>query len=113
MTKEKFTEAPWEASDTDEFGDINITRKGGVLAIAAVVNGEFKRMGGEFDEHLANAHLIAAAPCMYKKLESLISILTEAARAYRHLQKDNKSTEALDFRKEIEELLAKARGEKK
>lgn len=64
----RHTPGPWIAGEPDEFGDINIQPADGGLAIAAVVNGEMRRMGGQYGEHIANARLIAAAPKMLAAL---------------------------------------------
>ena len=58
----KHTPGPWRLSARDPFGDFTIHPPGEKLAIAAVVNGEMRRLAGEQAEHAANARLIAAAP---------------------------------------------------
>jgi hypothetical protein len=67
----KHTPGPWRLSGPDDFGDYTIQPPKEALAIAAVTNGEMWRMGGKFDEHSANANLIAAAPLMYEALANL------------------------------------------
>lgn len=53
----------------DEFGDFTITTSKGGLAVAAVVNGEMWRMGGQWEQHVARATLFAAAGKMVAALE--------------------------------------------
>ena len=62
------TPAPWKASKPDMFGDINIQGPEDALAIAAVTNGEARRLAGRWEEHLANARLIESAPSLLKAL---------------------------------------------
>jgi hypothetical protein len=57
----KHTPGPWRMT-LDDFGDYTIQPPNEELAIAAVVNGEMRRIGGRSTEHEANARLIAAAP---------------------------------------------------
>lgn len=78
MGKTEWTEGPWSITEPDTFGDITVQQVGEPLAIAAVVNGELRKYGGKFDEHCANARLIASAPTMYEALEKII----EKRRAY-------------------------------
>lgn len=67
----KFTPGPWRATP-DCFGDFTIQPHGAELAIAAVVNGEMRRMGGGVSEQEANARLIAAAPDMFEALKDAL-----------------------------------------
>jgi len=71
----KWTPGPWVGTEPDPFDDITIQRDGTGLAIAAVVNGAFRRMGGKYAEHLANARLIAAAPELFEALRYLSAIM--------------------------------------
>ena len=75
--KTSFTPGPWIAEGPDQFADYNILGPHEALAIAAVVNGEMRRMGGKSAEHEANAHLIAAAPKLYAALEREMPHLEE------------------------------------
>lgn len=68
MTKPKFTKGPWRIGDADDFGDFVVQHDGEALAIASVVNGGVKDYLGRTEEHVANAHLISAAPDMYEAL---------------------------------------------
>ena len=65
-SKTSFTPGPWTIEGPDAFNDYNILGPDKALAIAAVVNGEMRRMGGKETEHEANAHLIEAAPDLYQ-----------------------------------------------
>lgn len=86
----KHTPGPWIASEPDQFNDITINRgPEEPLAIAAVVNGEMRRMGGKLDEHEANARLIAAAPLM---LEALMEIQQAAQEAMKGDATDQSKT---------------------
>jgi hypothetical protein len=67
MGEREHTPGPWRVT-LDEFGDYTIQPEHAVLAVAAVVNGEMRRMGGHAGEHQANARLIAAAPDMFEAL---------------------------------------------
>lgn len=67
----KHTPGPWRLSGPDEFGDYTVQPPDEPMAIAAVTNGEMRRMGGMSDEHAANALMIAAAPDMFEALELL------------------------------------------
>lgn len=86
-----FTPGPWVLDGPDTFGDFDIAGPDGPLAIAAVVNGEFRRMGGKWSEHEANARLIAAAPEMYAEMGRLINFVQSVAALcdvhYAHLDK--------------------------
>ena len=88
-------------SGPDDFGDYTISPPSEVLAIAAVTNGEMWRMGGKFDEHSANANLIAAAPDLHKAL-------VEARDAVAELARDNQP--AADLLHKIDFALARADG---
>lgn len=66
------TPGPWRMT-LDEFGDYTIQPQHEELAIAAVVNGEMRRMGGQSGEHEANARLIAAAPDLFAALMGIMS----------------------------------------
>ena len=67
-----FTPGPWRGEE-DDYGDVAIMGAGETLAIAAVVNGEMRRVEGEPDEHAANAALIAAAPTMFAALRQVVT----------------------------------------
>lgn len=69
--KQAHTPGEWRLSGPDEFGDYAIQEPDSPLAIAAVVNGEVRRMGGKAEEHAANARLLRAAP---GTLETLIML---------------------------------------
>lgn len=66
----KHTPGPWRMT-LDDFGDYTIQPHDAELAIAAVVNGEMRRMGGQAGEHAANARVIMAAPEMVKALQRI------------------------------------------
>ena len=74
---EKATPGEWKAGETDQFGDITITPVEGGLAIAAIPNGEFMRMGGLADEHKANADLVAA--CNPENIKRLLELARKGA----------------------------------
>ena len=106
----------------DDFGDYTICGPDEALAIAAVVNGEMRRMGGKTAEHQANAHLIAAAPNLYAALERQIQLLGGWRELICELE-DRTGESALckailaavdqidECKKESRQALAKARGE--
>jgi hypothetical protein len=66
------TPGPWTACDPDFFGGIAINGPDGGLAIAAVCNGEMRKMAGQLEEHQANARLIAAAPDLLGALKNAV-----------------------------------------
>lgn len=68
MGERTHTPGPW-LLELDNFGDYTVLQQHETLAIAAVVNGEMRRMGGLSDQHEANANLIAAAPDMFAGIE--------------------------------------------
>lgn len=67
MGERAHTPGPW-LIELDNFGDYTVYGQHETLAIAAVVNGEMRRMGDLSDQHEANALLIAAAPDMFEAL---------------------------------------------
>lgn len=71
-----FTPGPW-LMELDNFGDYTVVQQGSTLAIAAVVNGEMRRMGGQSAEHEANANLIIAAPDMFGACDALCRAFPE------------------------------------
>lgn len=71
MADTKFTPGPWVHGKPDMFGDFTIQGPKEKLAVASVCNGEARKFSGDWDEHEANAHLIAAAPSLYEALEDL------------------------------------------
>lgn len=71
------TSGPWRMT-LDDFGDYTIQPQGEELAIAAVVNGQFKNLVGESHEQKANAHLIAAAPDMFDALLTALPYIESA-----------------------------------
>ena len=103
--KEKFTSGPWKESEPDYFNDITISPDLGGIAIAAVTNGEFMRMGGKEEEHRANAHLIVAAPELY---EALNEVMTWIDNWDPNFSDDDEWPETRD---KVIKALSKARGE--
>jgi hypothetical protein len=87
MSKPKFTKGKWEISGKTFVYALN---EKGVNQFSLLVDG-FGKNGAEIEELSANAHLIAAAPEMYKFLDDLAN------------------GRGIDY--PIEKLLAKARGE--
>lgn len=75
-----YTPRPWTAGEADQFGDFTIQREGKGLAIAAVTNGEMRRLCGEWGEHTANARLIAAAPELVEALKHLLDTMEGPSR---------------------------------
>lgn len=73
------TPGPWRLSGPDHFYDYTIQGPTEELAIAAAVNGEMRRMGGELAEHEANARLIAAAPELLEALQAVVRVRDKAA----------------------------------
>lgn len=78
------TDAPWTALEPDEFGDIAINEPGGGLAVAAVCNGEMRRLAGFGNEHQANAKLIEN---VRNALPEIIAALEENERLKSDLAK--------------------------
>lgn len=78
----KHTCGPW-LMELDNFGDYTIHPQHEALAIAAVVNGEMRRMGGLSGEHEANAHLIVSAPDLYEALHDLLTRPTDGTARVR------------------------------
>jgi len=73
----KHTTGPWRMTP-DDFGDYTIQPQHEELAIAAVVNGEMRRIGGQSGEHEANARLIAASPDLLKAAKrALVTLKTQ------------------------------------
>ena len=104
MIDPKWTKGEWRLSGPDDFGDYAVQGPDDELAIAAVVNGAMRSLGGHDEEHKANAHLITAAPDLY-----------EALMAAESLAHRKPGPGALDEIREVQRLrraaLAKARGE--
>lgn len=91
MKETKFTKGPWLI-----FGDWGIKDKNDrLIAQFEPLNDDISP--GNTDESFANAYLIAAAPDMYELLDKLSPMLTDI--------------NANSMASEIEQLLAKARGE--
>ena len=84
--KEKFTQGEWYVPETDCNTPLQVVGRDAKRGII-VFNDEFNK------EDKANAHLIAAAPDMYRALEALVK------------------GEGLPPGQTIERILAKARGE--
>ena len=100
MSKEKFTDGEWYAL--------------GELVIADLGRKMIKPLGSlsghiSPEEDRANAHLIAAAPDMYREIQSDIDGLKEAMEEYPKWSSHYNILESELNRKD--ELLAKARGE--
>ena len=72
MGERAHTPGPW-LLELDNFGDYTVHRQNETLAIAAVVNGEMRRMGNLSGQHEANARLIAAAPDMFEALKHILA----------------------------------------
>jgi len=83
----KFTKGPWEVDNGARIYCDDLT--GSIVAEAC----GFEFVSRCKEEEIANAHLIAAAPEMYAMLDDLRQYVGDESR------------------EEIEELLAKARGE--
>lgn len=95
--KPKFTPGPWKMLPDSWHGDHAEISSSEWGALALVVN----KIDGQVSENgSSNAHLIAAAPDMYAKLDEISDGLLEAG-GYGNCR----------LAKEIESLLAKARGE--
>ena len=93
MLEEKFTKGEWKLNfelDSDDIGTINISIKAGEQTILSGCG----CCGSPFARNVNDLHLIAAAPDMYDMLNSLSDL-----------------DECQMFRLQIQELLAKARGE--
>ena len=113
INKTKFTPGPWQAF-IDDTGD---KWTGWPISISSVndIDKSIVRTGGQWPyewdaaisqrEAVANAHLIAAAPEVYEKLEKLVERVEQIQ--YDHNTSDGDL--ALD---EARAALAKARGEK-
>jgi hypothetical protein len=104
MSEAKFTDGPWSVIE-NSVGSIEVVFGGGspcrgseylCIAPLSAKNDNEEIHSGE--TALSNAHLIAAAPEMYEMLEMLSGQLTDI--------------NAHHAAKEIDELLAKARGDK-
>ncbi|CAM5769967.1 hypothetical protein [Bosea minatitlanensis] len=76
------TPGPWRMT-LDDFGDYTIQPQHEELAIAAVVNGEMRRMGGVSGEHEANAHVIVAAPDLLKAAKRALVTLKAQGESVR------------------------------
>ena len=112
MSKEKFTQGEWAVSD----GDISSLEYRYLIHM----NGECQfgfddTSQGQYESPLnkgeaeANAHLIAAAPDMYREIKSDIDTLIEFIKTLREYSND-----WLFYNSELDRkqaLLAKARGE--
>jgi hypothetical protein len=107
---EKFTPGPWKALSAQYGNDVIAPNALGVKIAfcgrAAVYSGEGNYNVGN-DESFYNAHLIAAAPDMYKQLAFLIDVAWDA------MYLANKDFGELDdkFLDGPKAALAKARGE--
>ena len=97
--KEKFTEGEWEAKTETFFG----------LQYAKVYikRGGFDVSGAP--DACANAHLIAAAPDMYKQLKEIQCFLIACSEGT--MSRNNMENLAEELLDNTSKLLAKARGE--
>ena len=93
MNEIKFTKGEWEVVIGDEVSKSTLRVFGGVVCVSY--------NGHQCEESIANAHLIAAAPEMYKMLDLITdsSNMEDAEHALRE-----------NFQEALK-LLAKARGE--
>lgn len=92
MSETKFTPGPWMVSDEVHGkgeGIVHIKAKYEEIAVSWR-----NAINGDYDEFLANAHLIAAAPDLYEALSLLLSQIDPWLAGYQ----------------EAEQALAKARG---
>lgn len=109
----KFTKGPWEIKpleDDKEYIRIRGTVLGGRFKIANVGDGKFHHDNSDWckferEEAKANAHLIAAAPEMYEMLSEIKQVIESGHELGEMVSR------VQDFGEEINELLAKARGE--
>lgn len=92
----EFTKGDWEAKDWSSFGDWGV--ESGKSSICCAFGAKFSK------ENEANAHLIAAAPKMYRILQEVSEI--------RDLSMDDAIGWLIDNTDDILHLLAEARGEK-
>lgn len=102
----KFTKGPWVANYGGTEGHIKAIKEGGTptVAIADVITPSLTD-----EEKKANAHLIAAAPDMYKEIEQDILWLERLSKDYVIGSYELRSIQLRIKSKRI--LLAKARGE--
>ena len=111
MSKDKFTPAPWIARGSTPSRIYGMVRADKEAVIAAT--------GSVHPQSGANAHLIAAAPDMYRMIEELKSELFQAIDEVndQRLSRVNSQTETppdlwdQESLHLAEQLLAKARGE--
>lgn len=105
MSKEKFTQGDWSVADGTKVGEqvlfVHVADKGVVCRLTKQVDTHLPIT--EFD--LADAHLIAAAPDMYRKLKDLSKLMAMLDPYTPDLMELDCVTS------EIDGLLAKARGE--
>lgn len=92
----KFVSGPWIAKHPNN--DTN------ALDVYA---GHVKVHHGQWG-HKATAHLIAAAPDLFKKLDDVLSVLLDLDQDHLNRREEGEVCDAI---KEIEAVLAKARGE--
>jgi hypothetical protein len=98
MSKTKFTLGPWEAK-TSTYGGID-------FGLVYIKGGGFDVSGAP--DPIANAHLISAAPEMYDALVSFSDLLAALSEK---IKIDGHEEIFIETKIELEELLAKARGE--
>jgi hypothetical protein len=108
-----FTPGPWKIGNRSVYSlCANIDGPGWTMLASVIV----RLTGDEFDhaEGIANAHLIAAAPNLYAKVQIAATIFREYERL--HTAKgtfsgDAKARRNAEYAEEMEAALAKARGE--
>lgn len=83
MSETKWTPEPWRAGLGDAYLPKTLIGESSV-EIACIPHETYdaidvfgKRRGGTEEEHLANAHLIAAAPDLYAALDSLLKTFVD------------------------------------
>ena len=101
--KEKFTTGPWKVNECETPGVLKIDC-GGIMYIT-VITYAYDLSYSDRVECTANAHLMASAPDMYRMLQEIKSTLG----TFSPVVLENLSLE--QYVKNINEILAKARGE--
>ena len=116
MSKEKFTEGKWVYTHNESFGvcsdstlDHCITGKAKDFATGGKLDIIIARINVSDSEDIANAHLMAVAPDMYREIQSVIIELQEVIEDYPIGCPDWVLLNSKIERKE--KLLSEARGE--
>ena len=106
MSETKFTPGPWRMGESPSSNPHRFYIK---AEDAGICEGCQWLHTDPVEESKANAHLIAAAPEMYKRLEACVDLLTFIAN---HAELHNWYSSAMKEAAESRKVLAKARGEK-